>query len=66
MKISVITPFYKGERYINKLLDSLQCSYQMSNKLIDLEVIIVVDSVETSSVFFKQFNELYHDLGLRI
>lgn len=66
MKISVVTPFYKGEKYINKLLDSLQHSYQMSNKLIDLEVIIVVDSVDISSVFFKQFNELYHDLGLRI
>lgn len=43
--VSVITAFYKGNRYINKLLSSIQMNYEECKKNdIDLESIIVNDS----------------------
>lgn len=47
MKLSFIIPFYKGEVFFFNLLSSIRGSYNLSNKSILLELVIVVDSVDS-------------------
>ena len=43
-KISVIIPFYNGNKYLKKLKKVLDCNYEFLRKEAELEVLIVNDS----------------------
>jgi glycosyltransferase involved in cell wall biosynthesis len=47
MDLSIIIPFYKGEIFFPKLIDSLIDSYKFSINKINVEMVIIIDSVET-------------------
>ncbi len=44
--LSIIIPYYKGENYIFNCIDSIFESYNLSQKKISFEIIIVIDSPE--------------------
>lgn len=60
VKLSIIIPFYKGETLIRNLLRSLSESYKQSNKNIVIEIIVIIDSVNSS--FNEIENIIFHEL----
>ena len=50
MNISIITPIYKGNKYLNKYLENIS---QASEKLTDIEVIWINDSPEIEIEYDK-------------
>lgn len=47
-KISIIVPFYNGNQFLPTLLVSLNNSYEQSARRLQVELIIVLDSMETT------------------
>lgn len=46
MNLSFIIPYYKGKSFLPRLLNSIKYSYIASKKLINIELIIIIDSME--------------------
>lgn len=65
--ISIIIPFYKGSKYIEKILENVDNNYQyiisMGEKNLKLELVIVNDSPEEKIVYNK---ELYKSFKIII
>lgn len=45
--LSIVVPFFNGELFIVRLLRSIESSYNIKKEEIDLEVLIIIDSLQT-------------------
>lgn len=64
-KFSIVIPFYRGESFILNLLHSLFVSLQSSEKKVNVETIIVLDSLLTDVILEKQLYT-YSDLNVKL
>jgi glycosyltransferase involved in cell wall biosynthesis len=64
--LSIILTYYKGEQYIFKCIDSLLASYANSNRNLEKEIIIVIDSMDDSSHIIALLKEKYNEKDLVI
>lgn len=64
--LSIIIPFFKGESFILKLLQSLINSYQQSAKIIKFEILVVVDSPQSDILILNQFIKENSSFDIRI
>lgn len=60
-KITIITPYYKGERSIFKTIDSVKESFLNVEKYIDLTYIVVIDSMEDKDRIKERLSKTYGD-----
>lgn len=68
--ISIIITYYKGEKFIFHCLNSLINSYSLSNKKLDYELIIIIDSMDDAyyinELLYKSFKSLGDSLKIVI
>ncbi|MBB2145899.1 glycosyltransferase [Pedobacter sp. LMG 31464] len=64
--ISVIITYYKGENYIFNCIGTLVRSFELSKKKLQLQVIVVIDSMEDADYIVLEFKKRYLDLNLLI
>lgn len=57
ISLSIITPFYNGERFIVRLLKSIEQSYSIRLYRIEIEVLIIIDSPDTNVDDLKKMFE---------
>lgn len=60
-KVTIITPYYKGERSIFKTIDSVKESFSKVKEDIALNYIVVIDSMEDKDRIKKRLIETYGD-----
>lgn len=60
-KVTVITPYYKGEKTIFNTIDSVLTSYEKVKKELSLEYIVIIDSMEDKDVIFKKLKNRYKE-----
>lgn len=60
-KVTVITPYYKGEKTIFNTIDSVLTSYEKVKKELSLEYIVIIDSMEDRDVIFKKLKNRYKE-----
>lgn len=60
-KVTVITPYYKGEKTIFNTIDSVLTSYERVKKELSLEYIVMIDSMEDKDVIFKKLRDKYKE-----
>jgi glycosyltransferase involved in cell wall biosynthesis len=65
-KLSIIITFYRGEKFLPILLDSLISSYSGSKKMINLELILIVDSPETNIFVLQELLNNYSFLNINL
>lgn len=58
-KVTVITPYYKGEKTIFDTIDSVFASYEKVNEEISLEYIVIIDSMEDKEKIYKSLKRKY-------
>lgn len=56
-KVSVIIPYYKGEKTIFNTINSVLKSYESSKQLIDVETYIFLDSIDDQSYIYERLTE---------
>ena len=64
LSLSIVVTYYKGKEFILNCIDSIQKSHHASSKLIDYEVIIVIDSMEDADSIELLLLNTYDDLNL--
>lgn len=52
--LSIVVPFFKGEKYIVNLLESIFNSYKAIDKIINIELLLIIDSMDTSIISLKK------------
>ncbi len=52
--LSIVIPFYKGERYISRLITSLTGSMKTAGNKFQVEIIVVIDSDDTDSAAVQE------------
>jgi glycosyltransferase involved in cell wall biosynthesis len=57
--LSIIVTFYNGEKFIYNCIDTLLKSYSNSNKRLNFEIIVVIDSLQDAVLFEKSLTERY-------
>lgn len=58
-RVTVITPYYKGEKTIFNTIDSVFSSYEKIKMKLNLEYIVIIDSMEDKDKIFKKLNNKY-------
>lgn len=64
--LSIIVTYYKGESFIFKCLDSIFQSYDKSNKILQNEVVLIIDSMGDAERIEGLLKEKYDARPLRI
>jgi glycosyltransferase involved in cell wall biosynthesis len=64
--ISIIIPYYKGKEYIYECFHAIENSYNKSNKILTLEIILVLDSFEEKDELKRVLPEKFKNLKIRI
>lgn len=62
--ISVIITYYKGESYIFNCINALLGSYNLSKKKLQLQIIVVIDSMDDADYIALEIQKRYLDLDL--
>jgi glycosyltransferase involved in cell wall biosynthesis len=57
--ISVIIPYYKGKKTIFNTINSVLDSYDNSNKLMKVNILVAIDSMEDKADISKQLRDTY-------
>lgn len=60
-KVTVITPYYRGEKTIFNTINSVFNSYENVKDEINLEYIVIIDSMEDRDKIFKKLKNEYKD-----
>ena len=60
-KVTVITPYYRGEKTIFNTINSVFNSYENVKDEINLEYIVIIDSMEDKDKIFKKLKNEYKD-----
>lgn len=60
-KVTVITPYYKGEKTIFNTIDSVLASYEKVKGELSLEYIVIIDSMEDKEMIFKNLKNKYKE-----
>ena len=53
INISIVVPFYRGEEFLPRLAESIMASYLASPGNLSFELIVVVDSIESDTVYLS-------------
>jgi glycosyltransferase involved in cell wall biosynthesis len=64
--LSIIIPFYQGEKFLPALIRSIERSHQMLTLDILFEVIIVVDSPTTPIKYFNELCLVHYNIPIKI
>lgn len=58
-KVTVITPYYKGEKTIFNTINSVLTAYEKIKSKLSLEYIVIIDSMEDRDIIFKKLKNKY-------
>jgi hypothetical protein len=64
--LSIVMTYYKGAEFVFTCINSLLDSYNISNRRLNYEIIVVIDSPEDAELAENKLNEKYKEANLKI